>query len=93
FVLDTPPLGNAQNKFGIALGFSYFGFAEDTSPRQCSNKFGIALGFSYFGFAEDTSPRQCSNKFGIALGFSYLCRHFARALCARSGGCITLSTF
>jgi hypothetical protein len=36
---------------------------------------------------------NAQNKFGIALGFSYLCRHFARALCARSGGCITLSTF
>ena len=31
----------------ISGEFSIFGFAEDTSARQCSNKFDIALAYSY----------------------------------------------
>ena len=52
--------------------FVSFGFALDTSARQCSNKFDIALAYSYFGFAEDTPARQNANEFAFALAYSYL---------------------
>ena len=64
-VLDTPSRHNQADACFCARLFRIFGFALDTSARQCSNKFDIALAYSYFGFAEDTPARQNANEFAF----------------------------
>jgi hypothetical protein len=71
-VLDTPSRHNQADACFCARLFVSFGFALDTSARQCSNKFDIALAYSYFGFAEDTPARQNANEFAFARAYSYL---------------------
>jgi len=59
--LDTPAR-QCSKKFGIALAYSYFGFALDTPARQCSKKFGIALAYSYLCLKISVSIMASSGK-------------------------------